>query len=133
MHTPAAFTYKQNGHTGFHFQVNNTLYPQWTSIYSDDWWQHSKLALGDQGNMLAGSHVNTLGGYTDNFFIYVCQLEHRTDGDERFMSGIDTRGAAAQCYFKATGVATAAATTTVFSECTSSLRIYANKVLEVVQ
>ena len=132
-HTPAAFTYKQNGHEGFHFQVNNTLYPQWTSTYSDDWWQHSKLALNDQGNMLAGSHVNTLGAYSDNFFIYVCQLEHRTDGDERFLSGIDTRGAAAQCYFKATGAATAAATTTVFAECTSSLRIFANKVLEVVQ
>ena len=98
-----------------------------------DWWQHSKLALNDQGNMLAGSHVNSLGAYSNNFFVYVCQLEHRTDGDERFLSGIDTRGAAAQCYFKASGAATAAATTTVFAECTSSLRIFSNKVLEVVQ
>ena len=83
--------------------------------------------------MLAGSHVDTLSAYSNNFFIYVCQLEHRTDGDERFLSGIDTRGAAAQCYFKANGAATAAATTTVFAECTSSLRIFSNKVLEVVQ
>ena len=88
----------------------------------------------------------------------VVSLEHKTDGDERFMSGVDTRGAAASCYFKAdadgpvhtfvrdaegiadTDAAAAAANaghlknqTLVFAECTSSLKVYANKVLEVVQ
>ena len=131
--TPAFFTFTTNGHENFHFQVNNTLYPQWTSTRSADWWQHTKLALGDQGNMLAGSHVVDTTSYTDNYFVYVCQLEHRTDGDERFLSGIDTRGSSAQCYFKATGAATVAgAQTIVFAECTSSLRIFANKVLEIV-
>jgi len=97
-----------------------------------DWWQHTKLALGDQGNMLAGSCVNSIAAYRGNFFTYCCQLEHRTDGDERFLSGIDTRGSSAQCYFKASGAAAAAAQTVVFAECTSSLRIFANKVLEIV-
>ena len=41
--------------TNFHFRVNNTMYPQWTSKRSQDWWQHTKLAVGDQGNMLAGA------------------------------------------------------------------------------
>ena len=132
VHTPAFFTYTANGHENFHFQVNNTLYPQWTSARPVDWWQHTKLALGDQGNMLAGSCVNSIAAYRTNFFTYCCQLEHRTDGDERFLSGIDTRGSSAQCYFKASGAAAAAAQTVVFAECTSSLRIFANKVLEIV-
>ena len=103
--------------------------------------------------MLAGAFPTTLSHYLDNFFVYACQLEHRTDGDERFVSGIDTRGAAAQCYF-ISSQSTANAdlhsgnpdfTTTknrsanvanqiiVFAECTSSLKIMANKVLEIVQ
>jgi hypothetical protein len=137
----------------FHFKVNNTMYPQWTSKNPQDWWQHTKLAVGDQGNMLAGAFPTALSHYLDNFFVYACQLEHRTDGDERFVSGIDTRGAAAQCYFISSQSTTAAdlhsgaanLTTVVdrsgdvanqilvFAECTSSLRIMANKVLEIVQ
>jgi len=81
------------------------------------------------------------------------KVEQLTDGDERFMSGIDTRGAAAQCYFVSSQNTNAAdlhsgngnLTTTVnrtgaivnqvvvFAECTSSLKIMANKVLEIVQ
>ena len=78
--------------------------------------------------------------------------------DERFVSGIDTRGAAAQCYFNSKQNTHADATTssgrqsgnadgvtakdrhgavanhiTVYAECTSLLRVMANKVLEVVQ
>ena len=103
--------------------------------------------------MLAGAFPTALSHYLDNFFVYTCQLEHRTDGDERFVSGIDTRGAAAQCYFTSTKSVNAAdlhsgnadlATTknragnvanhiTVYAECTSLLRIMANKVLEIVQ
>ena len=64
--------------------------------------------------------------------MYACQLEHRTDGDERFVSGIDTRGAAAQCYWNwKSGSADHAAF--VFAEVTSSMKIFANKVIEVVQ
>ena len=139
--------------SGFHFKVNNTLYPQWTSDAPQDWWQHTKLAIGDQGNMLAGAFPTALPHYLDNFFVYTCQLEHRSDGDERFVSGIDTRGAAAQCYFVSSqstqaadlhsGNANLTATANrsgavanqvnVFAECTSSLKIMANKVLEIVQ
>eukprot|EP01045_Picozoa_sp_COSAG04_P011679 COSAG04_NODE_760_length_10536_cov_15.103564_6_plen_94_part_00 len=39
--------------------------------------------------MLVGAFPTNLTHYLDNFFVYVCQLEHRTDGDERFVSGID--------------------------------------------
>ena len=114
-------------------RINNTNYPQWTSTKEDDWWQHTKLALGDQGNMLAGSFVNNTASYIGNFFVYACQLEHHAGNDERFVSGIDTRGSAAQCYFTATGAGTNPCTTTVFAECSSSLKIYAGKVLEIVQ
>ena len=129
---PGYFNFSHCDGTDFHFQVNNTLYPQWTSTQEQDWWQHTKLALGDQGNMLAGSFVQTLASYKDNFFVFACQLEHRSDGDERFMSGIDTRGAAAQCYFNALGGAVSNQTM-IFAECTSSLKIMANKVVEIVQ
>ena len=98
----------------------------------EDWFQHTKLALGDQGNMLIGSYVTCPEAYIENFFVYACQLEHRTDGDERFVSGIDTRGAAAQCYWNwDSGAGTHHAI--VFSEVTSLLRVFSNKVLEVVQ
>ena len=100
--------------------------------------------------MLAGAFPWALSQYENNFFVYACQLEHRSDGDERFMSGIDTRGSAAQCFFTSKqsalaadpmdGGAGAAINRTVlvanqvvvFAECTSSLRIMANKVLEIV-
>lgn len=132
--TPAAFTYTSNGHQNFAFRINNTNYPQWTSTNKDDWWQHTKLALGDQGNMLAGSFVNNTASYINNFFVYACQLEHHAGNDERFLSGIDTRGSAAQCYFTASGGNSGnPCTTTVFAECSSSLKIYAGKVLEIVQ
>jgi len=130
--TPAAFTFLSNA-TNYQFQINNTLYPNWSSAKSVDWWQHMKLAVGDQGNMLSGSFPVTLGQYLNNFFVYACQLEHHTDGDERFVSGIDTRGASATCFFKSTNAGGAANQTLVFAECTSSLKVYANKVLEVVQ
>ena len=101
--------------------------------------------------MLAGAAAGSLTQYANNFFVYACQLEHRTDGDERFVSGIDTRGAAAQCYFVSnqstlTDLNSGAHATphlnrngnvdaqiNVFAECTSLLRIMANKVLEIVQ
>ena len=147
---PAFFNYETCNGANFHFQVNNTLYPQWQSTQPQDWWQHLKLAVGDQGNMLSGSYANALSHYLDNFFVFACSLEHHTDGDERFVSGIDTRGASASCYFKSnqgtnttdpnTGGAAVRNRTgaiknqiMVFAECTSSLKIYANKVLEVVQ
>ena len=80
--------------------------------------------------------------------------------DLKFVSGIDTRGAAASCYFKSNGngiygilnngVVVAAADGVdaitqdeidatkknqlfIFAECTSSLKVMANKVLEIVQ
>ena len=100
--------------------------------------------------MLAGAFPTALSQYENNFFVYACQLEHRSDGDERFMSGIDTRGSAAQCFFTSkqsilnpdpmnggggaiNRAGAVANQVVVFAECTSSLRIMANKVLEIVQ
>ena len=133
-----SFRFATCGGQNFQFQINNTLYPNWSSNKSVDWWQHSKLAVGDQGNMLAGAYPQAMKHYTDNFFVYACSLEHQTDGDERFVSGIDTRGAAASCFFKsspggAAGGGNQANTTTVFAEVTSSLKVYQGKVLEIVQ
>ena len=149
---PPFFNFQSGNGSLFHFQVNNTLYPQWQSTKSQDWYQHTKLALGDQGNMLSGSVPEALKQYEDNFFVYACSLEHQTDGDERFMSGIDTRGAAASCYFKSSqstlaadlnsgAAATASvdrsggvpALVTVFAETTASMKIHANKVIEITQ
>ena len=145
------FNFQSCNGSEFQFKVNSTPYPNWTTSKAQDWWQHTKLAVGDQGNMLAGAFPWALSQYENNFFVYACQLEHRSDGDERFMSGIDTRGSAAQCFFTSKQSALAADPmdggagapinrtvlvanqVVVFAECTSSLRIMANKVLEIVQ
>jgi len=90
--------------------------------------------------MLSGSVPVSIPHYHDHHFAFVQSLEHKTDGDERYVSGIDTRGAAASCQFTSTagGVGTAidgaaGARVDVFAECTSSLMIMANKVIEVRQ
>lgn len=131
-HTAAPFSFSNQGATQFQFQVNNTLYPNWGMTKLGEIYQHTKLAVGDQGNMLSGSAANALQHYQDNYFVFAVSLEHHTDADERFMSGIDTRGASANCFLKGVGGATACQIL-VWAECTSSLKIMANKVLEIVQ
>ena len=133
--TPA-FSFATCGGTHFQFQVNNTLYPNYITNHPCTWFQQTKNALGEQGNMLSGCFPECVTHYRDFFFAFAQSLEHKTDGDERFVSGIDTRGAAASCYLNvdAGGPGAAVANQTlVFAECTSSLKVYANKVLEVVQ
>jgi len=124
------------GGKDFQFQINQTLYPNYISDKAGVWQQQLRNAMGEQGNMLSGSFSNSLTQYQDFFFAFAVSLEHKTDSDERYMSGIDTRGAAASCQFKASagGPGTAVANQTlVFAECTSCLKVMANKVLEVVQ
>ena len=124
------------GGKDFQFQINQTLYPNYISDKAGVWQQQLRNAMGEQGNMLSGSFSNSLTQYQDFFFAFAVSLEHKTDSDERYMSGIDTRGAAASCHFKASagGPGTAVANQTlVFAECTSCLKVMANKVLEVVQ
>eukprot|EP01050_Picozoa_sp_SAG11_P054387 SAG11_NODE_32667_length_281_cov_3.054945_1_plen_54_part_01 len=53
------------------------------------------MAIGDQGNMLSGGAANCLQQYEENYFVFAVSLEHHTDSDERFLSGIDTRCASA--------------------------------------
>ena len=129
--TVPAFTFTNAGTTGLQFQINNTLYPNWQLGTAQELYQHTKLAVGDQGNMLSGGPP-TVTAYTDNYFVFAVSLEHHTDSDERFLSGIDTRGSAANCYLKSTGGG-GAHQALIFAECTSSLKIMANKVLEIVQ
>jgi hypothetical protein len=98
--TPSYFTYKGDTGTHYQFQVNNTLYPNWQMTRGDQLFQHTKLAVGDQSNMLSGSVPVSAKSYLENYFSFAVSLEHHTDSAERFMSGIDTRGASANCYFK---------------------------------
>jgi hypothetical protein len=130
--TAAPFSFSNMGGTQFQFQVNNTLYPNWGMTKLGEIYQHTKLAVGDQGNMLSGAASNAINHYQDNYFVFAVSLEHHTDSDERFLSGIDTRGASANCFLKGVGGAVACQIL-VWAECTSSLKIMANKVLEIVQ
>ena len=131
--TPAPFTFSNYGTTEFQFQINNTLYPNWGMKKLGEMYQHTKLAVGDQGNMLSGSASNSISHYQDNYFVFCVSLEHHTGADERFLSGIDTRGASANCFLKGVNGAPVACQMIVWAECTSSLKIMANKVLEIVQ
>ena len=73
------FRYRTCGGQNFQFQVNNTLYPNWSTPKAQDWWQHTKLAVGDQGNMLSGSFPQSMIHYTSNFFVYACSLQHQVN------------------------------------------------------
>ena len=132
-HTPPYFTFKGDQGRHYQFQVNNTLYPNWQLDTADKMYQHTKLAIGDQGNMLSGAVPVSAASYLQNFLVFAVSLEHHTDSDERFLSGIDTRGASANCQFKSDDNGGNASQIIVFAECTSSLKIMANKVLEIVQ
>jgi len=131
-----AFRFAQQGGDNWQFQINNSMYPNFQPKHPSVLFAQTKNALGEQGNMLSGCVPQSITHYQDNFFVFAQSLEHKTSDDERYMSGIDTRGAAASCHLKldAGGAGAAAANQTlVFAECTSSLKIHANKVLEVVQ
>ena len=131
--TAAPFTFSNYGTHSFQFQVNNTLYPNWGMSKLQEMYQHTKLAIGDQGNMLSGGAANAPEHYRDNYFVFAVSLEHHTDSDERFLSGIDTRGASANCFLKGVNGGATPCQMLVWAECTSSLKIMANKVLEIVQ
>ena len=109
------------------------MYPNWGLSKLGQMYQHTKLAVGDQGNMLSGGAANCLQQYEENYFVFAVSLEHHTDSDERFLSGIDTRGASANCFLKGVNAGAVACQMLVWAECTSSLKIMANKVLEIVQ
>ena len=51
--TPSYFTYRGDLGDQYQFQVNNTLYPNWGLKHASQMYQHTKLAVGDQGNMLS--------------------------------------------------------------------------------
>jgi hypothetical protein len=131
------FNYSSRGGTNFEFTVNNTTYPAYNSVEARDWNQQLRNAIGDQGNMLSGCVATSLAQYKDNFFTFAVSLEHHSGADERFVSGIDTRGASANCMFKSQGAGVGGAGDShqivVFCEMTSILEIKANKVITVIQ
>jgi hypothetical protein len=84
--------------------------------------------------MLSGCVPTSLAQYTDNYFAFAVSLEHHSGADEWFVSGIDTRGASANCMFKSVGTGTVGDhQIVVFAELTSILEIKANKVITVIQ
>jgi hypothetical protein len=128
------FNFSNRGGTDFQFTVNNTTYPSYSSVDARDWQKQLRGAIGDQGNMLSGCVPTSLKQYTDNYFAFAVSLEHHSGADERFVSGIDTRGASANCMFKSVdGGASGNHQIVVFAELTSILEIKANKVITVIQ
>jgi hypothetical protein len=83
--------------------------------------------------MLSGCVPVNVKSYLENYFAFAVSLEHHTDSNERYLSGIDTRGSSANCYFKSDVNVGAASQILVCAECISSLKIMANKVLEIIK
>jgi hypothetical protein len=128
------FNFSNRGGTDFQFTVNNTTYPSYSSVDARDWQKQLRGAIGDQGNMLSGCVPTSLAQYIANYFAFAVSLEHHSGADERFVSGIDTRGASANCMFKSVdGGASGNHQIVVFAELTSILEIKANKVITVIQ
>jgi hypothetical protein len=90
-------------------------------------------AYGMSQDTLGGCHklIDTQAKWLDDFWVAVQSFSHPCEADERFTSGIDTRGNVAQCFFEYGGLTTAG-TGMVFCKTSSLLRVGAGRQIELV-
>jgi hypothetical protein len=131
--TSVHFKRTGNGISGYQFNINNVPYPNYrpTAVQA---YQLLQNAYGMSQDTLGGCHrlLDTPAKWTDSFWVAAQSFAHNTSDDERYISGIDTRGNVAQCYFEYQGLAPANQTGLIFCQTTSLLRIGAGRQIEVV-
>lgn len=131
--TSTFFRRQGAGINGYQFNINNVPYPNYrpTPLQA---WQLMQNAYGMSQDTLGGCHrlIDTQAKWTGSFWVACQSFCHNTADDERYVSGIDTRGNVAQCYFEYDGLSATNYTGMVFAQTTSLLRVGAGRQIEVV-
>lgn len=119
----------------FQFNINNVYYPNYQATATQAY-QLMQNAYGLSQDTLGGVYpsLNTLDLWNQQFWVAVESFAHNTASDERYISGIDTRGNVAQAFFEYAGFTDSAAcpTSLIFAQTTSLLRVGAGRQIEIV-
>jgi hypothetical protein len=132
-------TYKLDN---WQFNVNNVYFPNWRPS-AEEAFPLLLNSMNVSQDVLGGCTpgLNSLDRWNDSFWVASQEFEH---GSDDYISGIDTRGSTAQCFFETSGSVTPGAksgdghgpggnlTCLVFCETTSVLRVGAGKMLELI-
>lgn len=130
--TSTFFKRNGGGMNGWQFNINNVYYPNYRPTNTQAF-QLMQNAYGLAQDTLGGTHrlISNATVWTDDFWVAVHSFCHNTADDERFVSGIDTRGNVAQCFFEYDGLG-AAGTGMVFAQTSSLLRVGAGRQIEII-
>jgi hypothetical protein len=131
--TSTYFRRQGSGISGYQFNVNNVPYPNYRPSPVQAW-QLMQNAYGMSQDTLGGCYRNldTVAKWTGAYWVAVQSFCHNTADDERYVSGVDTRGNVAQCYFEYDGFNVANYTGLVFAQTTSLLRVGAGRQIEII-
>jgi hypothetical protein len=113
----------------YQFQLNGAYYPQFRATY-EEMAQVSKDSVVGYKKCRYGLHTSK-----NNYSVQCIRLNMPESEYGRLISGLDTRSVSLNGYYNMENVKTSTYTPTVnlFAECTSTLRIGAGRMLEVVQ
>jgi hypothetical protein len=119
----------------YQFNINNVYYPNY-QVTNSQAFQLMENAYGLSQDTLGGCYkgIQFLSSWNQHYWVAVQSFAHNTADDERFISGIDTRGNVAQCFFEYSGFGEAATCSTglVFAQTSSILRVGAGRQIELV-
>lgn len=119
----------------YQFNINNVYYPNYQATNTQAF-QLLQNAYGLAQDTLGGVYrgLDTLTKWNQRFWVGCQSFAHNTADDERYISGIDTRGNVAQCFFEYNTFSDSATTTTclVFAQTSSLLRVAAGRQLEII-
>ena len=110
----------------YQFQLNGAYYPQYPAG-TEDMYQITKNSL--PGPVKYGMTKEQL---RDSYFVQCVRLNMPDSEMSRTLSGLDTRSVSLNGYVNTTGTLTADANLMIFAECTSSLRVGAGRMLEII-
>ena len=133
------FTRLSDGLTSTQWNVNGLYYPNWLATPAQSFALLTS-SMGENYSTVGGlePNLNSLARWLSSFWVSSMRLDHGGDG-VTLVSGVDTRGNTASCYFQSNGgvwnngtVTTANVMALVFAQTTSSLIVGAGRQISVV-
>lgn len=113
----------------YQFQLNGAYYPQFKATFEEMYNISANSVLGKP------AHKHGLATMKSNYSVQCIRLNMPESEFSRLISGLDTRAVSLNGYYTVDNINTGSYTPTVnlFCECTSSLKVGAGRMLEVVQ